>query len=49
MVLRYMTRMGVSSTVVEAMSQTGDVRWLSTKEAAAMNLITDPVGRTSAR
>ena len=49
MVLNYMTRMGVSSTVVEAMSRTGDVRWLSTKEALAMNLITDPVGRTSAR
>jgi hypothetical protein len=49
MVLSYMTKMGVSSTVVEAMSQTGDVRWLSTKEALAMNLITDRVGRTSAR
>jgi hypothetical protein len=48
MVLTYMTKMGVSSTVVEAMSQTGDVRWLSTREALAMNLITDPVGRTAA-
>ncbi|MFH0302168.1 hypothetical protein AAFX91_34305 [Bradyrhizobium sp. 31Argb] len=44
-VLHYMTRMGVSSTVVEAMSQTRDIRWLGTKEAAAMNLITDPIGR----
>ena len=45
MVLSYMTRMGVSSTVVEAMSQTRDVRWLGAREALAMNLITDPVGR----
>jgi len=37
--------MGVSSTVVEAMSQTRDVRWLSTREALAMNLVTDPIGR----
>jgi hypothetical protein len=44
-VLHYMTRMGVSSTIVEAMSQTKDIRWLGTKEAAAMNLITDPIGR----
>lgn len=44
-VLGYMTRMGVSSAVVEAMSRTGEVRWLSTRQAAAMNLITDPAGR----
>ncbi len=42
-VLGYMTKMGVSSTVVEAMSQTRDVRWLGNQEALAMNLITDPV------
>ncbi|MDB5639664.1 MAG: hypothetical protein JWP51_4572, partial [Bradyrhizobium sp.] len=34
--------------VVEAMSQTSEVRWLSAKEASAMNLITDPVGKPSA-
>jgi hypothetical protein len=45
LVLGYMTRMGVSSTVVEAMSQTSDVRWLGTREALAMNLVTDPIGR----
>jgi hypothetical protein len=45
MLLSYMTKMGVSSTVVEAMSQTRDIRWLGAKEAAAMNLITDPIGR----
>ena len=43
MVLSYMTKMGVSSSVVEAMSATRDVRWLGAKEAAAMNLVTDPV------
>jgi hypothetical protein len=40
MVLNYMTRMGVSSSVVAAMSETRDVRWLGTREASAMNLIT---------
>ena len=41
-VLNYMTRMGVSSAVVEAMSATKDVRWLGAQEALAMNLITEP-------
>jgi hypothetical protein len=45
MVLSYMTKMGVSSSVVEAMSETRDVRWLGAKEAAAMNLVTNPVER----
>lgn len=45
LVLGYFTKMGVSSTVVEAMSQTREVRWLEPKEALAMNLITDPAGR----
>ena len=45
LVLGYFTKMGVSSAVVEAMSQTGEVRWLDPKEALAMNLITDPVDR----
>jgi hypothetical protein len=44
-VLRYMTKMGISSSVVEAMSETKEVRWLGSREALAMNLITDPVGR----
>jgi hypothetical protein len=47
MVLNYMTRMGVSSSVVEAMSQTSDVRWLGAREALAMNLVTDPVRKPS--
>ena len=44
-VLGYMTKMGVSSSVVEAMSETRDIRWLAPKDALAMNLITDPIGR----
>jgi len=40
--LNYMTRMGVSSAIVEAMSQTRDIRWLGVREAAAMNLVTEP-------
>ena len=43
-VLSYMTRMGVSSTIVTAMSETKDIRWLDAKEASAMNLVTDPIG-----
>ena len=42
-ILNYMTRMGVSSSVVEAMSQTSDIRWLGAREAVAMNLVTDPL------
>jgi hypothetical protein len=42
-VLGYMTKMGVSSAVVEQMSQTANVRWLDPKLALATNLITDPV------
>ena len=44
-VLGYMTKMGIASSIVEAMSETKDIRWLGPKEALAMNLITDPVGR----
>jgi hypothetical protein len=43
-ILNYMTRMGVSSSVVEAMSQTSEIRWLAPREALAMNLVTNPVG-----
>lgn len=42
-VLSYMTKMGVSSSVIEAMSATRDVRWLEPAEALKMRLITDPV------
>lgn len=43
--LGYMNRMGVSSSVVEAMSQTGNVRWLGPREALAMNLVTEQIVR----
>ena len=43
-VLGYMTKMGVSSAIVEAMSETREIRWLSPKQALAMNLVTDPLG-----
>lgn len=45
-VLSYFNRMGVSSTVVEAMSATSDIRWLSAREAAAMKLVTTPVANS---
>jgi len=42
-ILRYMTKMGVSAEIVEAMSETRDIRWLDDKDAQAMNLVTEPV------
>ena len=45
MVLSYMTKMGVSSSLVEAMTETSDIRWLGVREAAAMNLVTEPLGK----
>lgn len=44
-VLGYMTKMGISSSIVEAMSETREIRWLSPKQALAMNLVTDPLGK----
>jgi hypothetical protein len=44
-VLGYMTKMGVSSSIVEAMSETREIRWLSPKQALAMNLVTEPLGK----
>lgn len=40
MVLSYLTRMGISSSLVEAMSATADIRWLDPQEASAMKLVT---------
>ncbi|WP_249225531.1 COG3904 family protein [Tardiphaga alba] len=45
-VLTYMTKMGVSSAVVEAMSATEKIRWLGASEASTMNLVTDPVRKS---
>jgi hypothetical protein len=47
-ILGYMTKMGVSSTVVEAMSATRDIRWLDPAEAVKMNLVTAPLGQAEA-
>lgn len=44
-VLGYMTKMGVSSSLVQAMSETKEIRWLAPKEALAMNLVTDPIAK----
>lgn len=44
-VLGYMTKMGVSSSIVQAMSETRDIRWLSPKQALAMNLVTEPLAK----
>jgi hypothetical protein len=41
--LGYMTKTGVSSAVVQAMSETRNIRWLGVREATAMNLVTEPV------
>ncbi|GLH78651.1 hypothetical protein SSBR45G_35600 [Bradyrhizobium sp. SSBR45G] len=42
-ILGYVTRMGISSQVIEAMSQTRDIRWLDPREAEAMKLVTAPL------
>jgi hypothetical protein len=34
--------MGVSPLLVEAMSQTSEIRWLGPREMTAMNLVTAP-------
>ena len=48
MILGYVTKMGVSSTIVEAMSATANVRWLEPAEAVGMKLVTDPIGQAEA-
>lgn len=45
MLLGYMNRMGVASSVVQAMSETSDIRWLDPEEALSMDLITEPAAR----
>jgi hypothetical protein len=44
-ILGYMTRMGVASSVMEAMSATDDIRWLTPQQAVAMKLVTDPIAQ----
>jgi hypothetical protein len=47
-VLSYMTKMGISSSVIEAMSATREIRWLEPAEALQMHLITEPIGNAQA-
>jgi len=44
-ILGYMTRMGVASSVMEAMSATRDIRWLTPQQAAEMKLVTQTVAQ----
>ena len=41
MILDYMTRMGVSPSILQAMSASRDIRWLTEKEALDLNLATE--------
>jgi hypothetical protein len=45
LILGYMTRMGVSSSFMEAMSATDDIRWLSPRQAVDMKLVTEPLAQ----
>ena len=40
LVLAYLKRMGISASLVEAMSATSDIRWLDSRQAIEMNLVT---------
>jgi hypothetical protein len=44
-ILGYMTRMGVSPAIMEAMSATKDIRWLTPQQAVDMKLVTDPLAQ----
>ncbi len=39
-ILDYMTKMGVSPSIMQAMTASKDIRWLTEKEAFEMNLVT---------
>lgn len=41
MILEYMTRMGVSPSILQAMSATRDIRWLKQDEVFDLKLATD--------
>lgn len=43
MILSYVSRMGVAASVVQAMSETSEIRWLDPAEALAMHLTTEPI------
>ena len=40
LVLAYLKRMGISASLVEAMSATADIHWLDSRQAIEMNLVT---------
>ena len=44
-ILGYMTRMGIASSVMEAMSATNDIRWLTPQQAVEMKLVTQSVAQ----
>lgn len=44
MILEYMTRMGVSPSILQLMSASRDIRWLNEKDAADLNLVTKRFG-----
>lgn len=45
LILGYMTRMGVASSFLEAMSATNDIRWLTPEQAVGMKLVTAPLAQ----
>ena len=45
LILGYMTRMGVASSFMEAMSATDDIRWLTAQQAGDMKLVTSPLAQ----
>jgi hypothetical protein len=45
-ILDYMTQMGVSPSIMQAMTASKDIRWLTEKEAFEMNLVTAPYARS---
>ena len=45
LILRYMRRMGVDSSIVEMMSATEEVRWLTQQQTAETKLVSAPLAR----
>jgi hypothetical protein len=45
LILAYIRRMGVSSTIMEMMSATEDIRWLTPQQAADTKLVTVPLAQ----
>lgn len=45
-ILGYMTRMGVSPSILELMTATGEIRWLNEAQATDLELVTEPLPRS---